>query len=104
MSGLLTLSTISYVALVASHLSIGAIGLIIGVLQCQQTNIKQRKIIGYVITFVWVFLHVAAAIMGTSINLYVDLIMAGFAASLYGDDFLAALPVDNITINNDPKN
>lgn len=51
-------------------------------------DVKQAKVVGYAITLLWIFLHIAAIVKGTEVSLLVDVIMGVFATGIYGDDFL----------------
>lgn len=65
------------------------IGFIIGLSWGPDRNVEQSKLVGYAITFLWLFMHIAAVIVDSQVDILVDVIMAIFATSIYGDDFVS---------------
>lgn len=83
----LTLEVVLFV--IAGCLLFLTIGFIIGLSWGPDRKIEQSKLVGYVITFLWLFMHITAVILNTEVDILVDVIMAIFATSMYGDDFVS---------------
>lgn len=80
-----------WVIFLASHLILMLIGFVAGLNWGPKREVKQRKIVGYIITLLWAFMHIIAAATSTDMGIMVDVIMAIFATSIYGDDFVAII-------------